>query len=158
MTNEIEHINFIENSQHNIVYMDANGEEHEDVRLIKLFPLTSPDMWIAVFNKDGKELLSIEDPKLLKEDTYKFLMSVLSKRHFVPKIEQIHSIKRQKIGHEWSVTTDRGRTTFNVEMDESIHSLGSDRYVIFDTRNMRYSIPDIAALDRDSRRKLEHYF
>jgi hypothetical protein len=123
-----------------------------------LFPLTDSDLWISIQSEDGHEILCLEDPKKLPEDSYVILADALSRRHFVPVIEVIHSISRISNRHDWNVTTDHGHTIFSVETDESIQSLGHGRLVILDSHNTRYLIPDVAKLDNESRRKLEHYY
>jgi hypothetical protein len=140
-----------------LVLIDERGLRHEDVRPARVFPLTEPQRWIAIQNSGGVELACIEDPGALGESQRTALELALARRDFIPVIRAIHRISRATDGHEWQVTTDRGPTTFRVENDESIQNLGSTRLVIIDNRNTRYLIPNITALDRDSRRKLERY-
>lgn len=140
-----------------LVLVEADGMRHEDVRPVRIFPLTQPDLWISLQDAGGVELACIEDPAKLPPPGRAALNEALAARDFVPVIRSISRITRAADGHEWQVVTDRGPTTFRVETDESIQNLGGTRLVIIDDRNTRYLITNIAALDRDSRRRLERY-
>lgn len=141
-----------------LALIDANGLRHENVRPARLFPLTDPQHWIALVGENGREVACVEDLSTLEDDQRQILTDALAKREFVPVIKCIRQITRATDGHDWHVETDRGPTVFRLETDESIQSLGGSRLVIFDKAGTRYLIPDVAALDRDSRRKLERYF
>lgn len=128
------------------------------VRPLRLFPLTDPAHWVAILDANGQEITCVEDPATLDAGQRAALDAALAKRHFVPVIRRIKAITRAADGHDWLVETDRGTTTFRIETDESIQTLGSGRLVIFDKLGTRYLIPNVAELDRDSRRKLERYY
>lgn len=137
---------------------DDQNVRHENVRPVRLFPLTDPQHWIALVGESGRELACIEDPATLDPAQRTLLEAALAKRDFVPVIRRITNITRAPEGHDWHVETDRGATVFRIETDESIQSLGGGRLVIVDKLGTRYLVPDIATLDRDSRRRLERYY
>jgi|688.fasta_scaffold77753_2 hypothetical protein len=137
---------------------DASGTRHDNVRPVRLFPLTEPRRWISIVGESGRELTCIEDPSLLDPEQRQVLDAAMAKRDFVPVIQRIITIQRASDGHDWHVETDRGSTAFRIETDESIQNLGGSRLVIIDKAGTRYLIPDITRLDRDSRRKLERYY
>jgi hypothetical protein len=141
-----------------LVFVGPDGVRHENARPVRMFPLTLPELWISLQDAAGVELGCIEDPASLPEEKRAALKRALATRDFVPVIRSIHRITRTAEGHEWHVVTDRGPTKFRVESDESIQNLGGTRLVIIDNRNTRYLIANIAALDRDSQRKLERYY
>ena len=151
-------IEFLQDAQGRLTLVDSNGIRHANVHPAKLFPLTEKDHWISVQSEGAREILCIEDPQRLPEPSRTLLLNALARRDFVPIIQVIHRIVRLADGHEWHVTTDRGDTRFEVETDESIQALGHGRLVIVDRRNTRYLIPNVASLDRVSKRKLEHYY
>ncbi|MFC5453905.1 DUF1854 domain-containing protein [Prosthecobacter fluviatilis] len=157
-TPQPQNIEFSRDAQGRLVLVDAEGVRHVNVHPAKLFPLTEKDHWISIQSQGAREILCIEDPQSLPEPSRSLLLEALARRDFVPVIQVIHRIVRLADGHEWHVTTDRGDTSFEVETDESIQPLGHGRLVIMDRRNTRYLIPDIASLDRVSKRKLEHYY
>ncbi|MFZ2280055.1 MAG: DUF1854 domain-containing protein [Prosthecobacter sp.] len=151
-------IEFAKESQGRLALVDSNGIRHTNVHPVKLFPLTEKDHWISIQSEGAREILCIEDPQSLPEPSRTLLLEALARRDFVPIIQVIHRIVRLANGHEWHVTTDRGDTSFEVETDESIQPLGHGRLVVVDRGNTRYLIPNIARLDRISKRKLEHYY
>jgi len=151
-------IEFAKDDQGRLVLVDDNGLRHANVHPAKLFPLTEKDHWISIQSEAAREILCIEDPQCLPEPSRTLLLEALARRDFVPIILVIHRIVRLAEGHEWHVTTDRGDTSFEVDTDESIQPLGHGRLVIVDRRNTRYLIPNVASLDRVSKRKLEHYY
>ena len=141
-----------------LVFTDATGVVHEKVLPVRLFPLTDPTHWIAIGSAAGHDLACIEDPAALPGNVRELLFEALANRDFVPLIQAIHAIRRAAHGYEWHVTTDRGKTHFTVENDESIQPLAGGSIVVMDHRNTRYLIPDPAALDPKSRQKLERYY
>ncbi len=151
-------IEFAKDDLGRLVLVDQDGVRHVNVHPAKLFPLTEKDHWISIQSEGAREILCIEDPQSLPEPSRTLLLDALAMRDFVPIIQVIHRIVRLADGHVWHVTTDRGNTSFEVETDESIQALGHGRLVIVDRRNTRYLIPNVASLDRVSKRKLEHYY
>ena len=158
MSTPLQNIEFSKDDSGRLVLVDQAGVRHVNVHPAKLFPLTDKDFWVSIQSEGAREIVCIEDPQTLPEPSRSVLLEALARRDFVPIIQVIHRIVRLADGHEWHVTTDRGDTSFEVETDESIQTLGHGRLVIVDRRNTRYLIPNVASLDRVSRRKLEHYY
>jgi len=146
------------NSAGQLVLTTEDGTKHENVRPARLFPLTDPEHWISLQDASGQELICLEDFTALNETQGQALQAALAKRAFVPVIRAIHRITRANDGYDWEVTTDRGKTVFRIENDESIQTLGGTKMVIIDNRNTRYLVPDVRALDLESRRRLERYY
>ena len=146
------------NAAGRLVFTDAAGIRHENVKPVRLFPLTDTSHWIAICAEDGRELACIEDVAVLDESQRTSLTAALASRDFVPVIKSIKTIRRSATGHEWFVTTDRGPTSFVIENDESIQPLGNGRLVIIDQRNTRYLVTNSNALDKKSRQRLERYY
>ena len=153
-----EDFDLLTNDAGQLVLVRSDGTKFEDVRPMRIFPLTQPDLWISLQDTSGVELACIENPEKLPETKRAALSKAIATREFVPVIRSIVRISRAAEGFDWQVVTDRGPTTFRVETDESIQTLGGTRIVIIDVRNTRYLIPNIAALDRESQRKLERYY
>lgn len=141
-----------------LVVIDVAGKRYDNVKPLRLFPLTEPDRWIALQDTSGNELYCIEDVDALTKSQREALLAELARRDFVPVIRSIDRITRAADGHDWHVTTDRGPTVFRIETDESIQHLPGSRLVIIDDHNTRYLIPNVEALDRNSRRRLERYY
>jgi len=141
-----------------LVFTDAAGVTYQNVLPVRLFPLTDPTHWIAISSAAGHDLACIEDLAALPGNIRDLLLEALADRDFVPLIQSIHAIRRAAHGYEWHVTTDRGKTHFTVENDESIQPLAGGSIVVMDHRNTRYLIHDPAALDAKSRQRLERYY
>jgi hypothetical protein len=146
------------NATGQLVLITADGTRHENVRPARIFPLTDADHWIALQDATGRELACIDDPATLPESQRIALQTALTKRAFVPVIQSIERITRAADGYVWHVITDRGPTTFHVETDEAVQTLGAGRLVIIDDHNTRYLIPNATALDDESKRRMERYY
>jgi hypothetical protein len=146
------------NNAGQLVLVTTSGTRHENVKPARLFPLTDPDHWIAIQDCTGRELACIEDPATLPDAQRSALMTALAKRAFVPIIHSITGITRATDGYDWHVVTDRGPTTFHVDTDEAVQTLGGNRLVIIDDKNVRYLVPNAEALDKESRRRMERYY
>jgi hypothetical protein len=152
------HLNLQRTEAGSLVFTDDSGGVHENVLPVRLFPLTDPTHWIAITSAAGHDLACIEDLETLPANVRELLLEALARRDFVPLIQAIHAIRRAAHGYEWYVTTDRGKTHFSVENDESIQPLAGGSIVVLDQRNTRYLITDPATLDPKSRQKLERYY
>lgn len=141
-----------------LIYVGPDGERVENVTPVRAFPLSSPERWVAIRDRQGRELVLIKDPAMLPTSVRTLLDQELARREFSPRILQIYNIHRADYGIDWEVETDRGRVSFRVEGDESIRELGERGTVIIDSSGIRYRIFDVNELDRASRRRLEKYF
>ncbi len=141
-----------------LIFINAAGTRHEKARPVRLFPFTDPNSWISIVSAEGKELAMVEQLEQLPEAQQQTLRAALAGREFVPVIRSIDRVSRAANGYSWMVTTDRGPTVFQIEGDESIQQLGDSRLVVVDDRNTRYLIPNVNALDKKSRQRLERYY
>lgn len=140
-----------------LVLTDAGGRQHIGVEPVRAFPLTDPDRWIALVDREGSELACVEDPATLDEALRRSLQAELARREFVPILERIVSISSPTPPAEWEVLTDRGPTRFLFNTEDDVRRLGPKRALIVDSRGMRYEVPDVTALDAPSRKVLERF-
>ena len=80
-------------------------------------------------------------------------------RYYAPQITSILRV-REKYGFSyWTVTTaDAGKLTFTVQDPyRAIFRVGEKSVTFTDVDGNRYEIPDLAALDRRSRKRLDLY-
>ncbi len=138
-----------------LILTDAEGRQHANVRVRRMFPITDPDYWITLRDGQGRELIVIEDPALLPEDQRQFLAEELARHGFLPRIHRILSITRVGDALHWRAETDRGVTQFKLENSEAIRSLGNQEMLLVDEHGLRYLVPDLTELDSTSRRNLE---
>ena len=134
-----------------------DGEtDGRDVAVARLFPLSEPERWVSVLDKDGKEIGVIEDLHKLSREDLAHVREELHRRYLVPKIRRILSCRVRFDLAEWTVETDRGRMRFLTrnlrdQVKDHVHS----HLAMTDMEGNRYDIPSIEALDPDSRRRLE---
>lgn len=136
---------------------DANGQLTDNVRPVRLFPLTVPNKWIALFSSSGVEIACIEDPAELSESSRTTLETELERREFVPKIERIVWTSGNSEPCEWKVVTDRGNTSFILKDEKDVRRLTETSVLILDSHGIRYLIPNRHTLDNFSRRVVEWY-
>jgi hypothetical protein len=140
-----------------LVLVDADGTQFDGVELVRIYPITDPDHWIAICDSQGQELACIEDPQSLPPGVQQVFDVHLADRDFLPVILRITKVSADVDPCEWHVETDRGRTRFLVNSEEDVRRLGGKRTVVVDSHGIRYLIPDTHALDATSRRILDRY-
>ena len=122
--------------------IDAAGQRHVDVDVLRAFPASAPAGPVASVAADGAELAWI-DP-----------LSELSQREFLPVIERIESVSDGE-PMEWGVVTDRGLRRFTVAHIDDIVYAPDGSVSITDSVGVRYAIPQLSRLDSRSRRLLD---
>lgn len=135
-------------------FLAASGQRHEDVDVVRAFPLSHPDGLVAIVAADGSELAWIESLAALGDELAADLRAELAAREFLPLIARIDAVNDAEPA-EWSVVTDRGPRRFRVAGSDDVSRPGDGSAVITDTHGVRYRIPSLAALDAASRRLFE---
>jgi hypothetical protein len=129
----------------------------ENVRPIRLFPLSRPESWIAILDAAGREICCIEAIELLVPGQRTVLEQELEKREFVPIVKRILWVSGNSEPCEWKVETDRGGTSFILKDEKDVRRLGDQGVLVVDSFGIRYMIPDRNQLDSYSRRVVEWY-
>ncbi|MDQ3060151.1 MAG: DUF1854 domain-containing protein [Pseudomonadota bacterium] len=138
-------------------FTGADGQPHEGVTPVRAFPLAAPGEGISLVSTDGHELAWIEHLADLPDAARALLQEELALRDFVPQIRRLKSVSSFGTPSQWTVETDRGETTFVLKGEEDIRRLGQGALLIAGSEGVQYSIADMAALDRGSRRLLERF-
>lgn len=138
-------------------FINAQGELHEGVLPVRAFPLASPEEGISLVSTEGHELTWIEQLQDLPQETRALLQAELALRDFVPEITQLKSVSSFGTPSLWTVQTDRGGTTFVLRGEEDIRRLAGSALLIASGDGVQFSIADMRALDRASRRLLERF-
>lgn len=145
-------LSFRKNEWGQLVLVMSDGVEHPGIDPVRCFPLTDPEHAIALLDQEGKELINLPSLDVLNAASREFIQRELAERDFVPVIQKIISTSAPYPPCIWNVETDRGRTSFHLESEDDIRSLGKIGIVIADSNGIRYKIIDISALDPGSRR------
>ena len=135
-------------------FVSATGERHEDVDIVRAFPLSHPDGLVAIVAADGAELAWVESLATVGADLAADLRAELAAREFLPLITRIDAVNDAEPA-EWAVATDKGPRRFRVAGSDDVSRPGDGSAVITDTFGVRYRIPAVAALDATSRRLFE---
>lgn len=135
------------------------GDERrfEDVRPVRLFPLSKPNQWISIVDTTGKEIVCIDDCGSLSPENRKILAEELEKREFVPILKKVMWVSGNSEPCEWRVETDRGVTSFIIKDENDVRRLGENGVLIVDSFGIRYFVPNRDSLDSYSRRIIEWY-
>ncbi|MHB9107293.1 MAG: DUF1854 domain-containing protein [Armatimonadota bacterium] len=135
---------------------DKAEEEWKDVGIYRLFPLSDPECWLSVVDKDNKELGIIRELHGWPHEPLALIREELNRRYLVPQVLRIISCRDLFDFTTWEMETDRGPIKFNVRrQQENIQRPLPHRVTLIDTEGNRYDIADINSLDEESRRMLE---
>ncbi len=140
-----------------LVMIDPQGGRHVGVTAVRAFPISAPDLGVAICDGDGREVFWIDDLADLPAETREQVEDELATSQFLPTILKIPRVSSEAVPCEFDVETDRGSTRFTLDSDEQIRSIGPYRFLITDARGVRYHIPDLRKLDAASRRGLERH-
>jgi len=134
--------------------VDAAGQRHMDVDVLRAFPVSAPAGPVAIVAADGTELAWVDALSELDFSLRHLLEQELAQREFCPVIEKIESVSDGE-PTEWSVVTDRGPRRFTVAHADDILHAADGSACILDAVGVRYSIARVSKLDARSRRLLD---
>ena len=140
-----------------LLFTAANGQAHEGVTPVRAFPLAAPDEGLSLVSTDGHELAWIARLSALPELLLDLLREELALRDFNPEITRLVSVSTFATPSVWSVETNRGPTSFVLKGEEDIRRLGAGALLIASGQGVQYSVLDMGALDRGSRKLLERF-
>lgn len=140
-----------------LVLTDAQGERHVGITPVRAFPLSAPDHGVSLVGAEGRELVWIDEVALLPAPARALLQEELAVRDFAPTLRQLHKVSSFGVPSTWTVSTDRGDTTFVLKAEEDIRRLEGGALLIASAHGVQFRIPDVKDLDRASRKLLERF-
>jgi hypothetical protein len=140
-----------------LLLTSAQGEQHAGVVPVRAFPIAAPDEGISLVSTEGREVAWIPRLQDLPPAERALLQEDLALRDFVPQILRLKSVSTFATPSVWTVETDRGDTTFVLKGEEDIRRLSRTALMIAGGEGVQYSVPDMSALDRGSRKLLERF-
>lgn len=140
-----------------LLFIADDGERHEGVVPVRAFPLAAPDEGVSLVSAEGHELAWMDDLQAVPAALRTLLQEELALRDFVPEILQLQSVSTFATPSIWTVKTDRGDTSFVLKGEDDIRRLGRTALLIAGSQGVQYSVRDMSALDRASRRLLERF-
>ena len=139
------------------VWTDALGLRHEQVVVVRAYPVTAPEQGVGVMDAEGHELAWFDRLSEVQPDLQARLREAMQEREFLPEIQQLKSVSSLVTPSTWTVETDRGTTRFMLKGEEDIRRLTGRVLLINDADGVQYLIRDLAAMDRHSRKLLDRF-
>ncbi len=133
------------------------GQPDAPVTPVRGFPITKPDEGIALVGAQGQEHVWIDRLDALPADPRRLIDEELAQREFRPEILRIHHASTWATPSQWDVDTDRGPTRLTLKAEEDIRRLSAGSLLIADAHGVQFLVRDMAALDKASRRILDHF-
>src|SRR6476620_6232210 len=140
-----------------LLFSGADGVTHEGVVPVRSFPIAAPNEGISLVNTEGHEVAWIDRLDALAPALRELILEELSQRDFIPEITRLKEVSTFGTPSVWTVETDRGETTFVLKGEEDIRRLGRTALLIAGGQGVQYSVRDMTALDKGSRRLLERF-
>lgn len=140
-----------------LVLTDAEGERHVGIVPVRAFPLSAPDAGVSLVGTDGKEVVWLDRLDVLPAAIRALLTEDLAVRDFAPTLQRLHKVSSFGVPSTWTVSTDRGDTSFVLKAEEDIRRLENGALLIASAHGVQFRIPDVKALDRGSRKLLERF-
>ena len=140
-----------------LVLIDALGRRYEGVEVVRSFPLTDPARAISIIDAGGKEIVYLNTLDDVEAGLRAQLRTKLEEREFMPLVKRVVNDPPETEPAQWTVETDRGICTFQLESEDDVHRHGS-QLLIVDSHGIRFLVADKRSLDAHSRRVLERFF
>jgi hypothetical protein len=135
----------------------ADGRVYEGVVPVRAFPLQAPEQCVAFMSLEGKEVAWVDELSALPQDTRELIKQEIASREMMPVIERIVSVSTLSTPSTWEVVTDRGATQLILKGEEDIRRLTGSTLIITDSHGLRFMLPDMQALDKNSRRIIDRF-
>lgn len=129
-----------------------DGRQICDLEPRRLFPISGGDRYITLLDSKGKEQAIIRDVSSLLPESAEIIREVLHEYYMIPKITAVLDINEKYGSNNWTVMTERGERSFQIQNRHSDVKIFYDgRILIRDTNDNRYEITDWTKLDKHSR-------
>ncbi len=124
----------------------------------RCFPFETPDEYISVLSKDGREYGMILKLSEMPDEAQKIIRAELDRKYLCPTVEKIFSLKEKLDYSFWEVMTDKGKMSFSMhDTYRNIARVGNGMLILTDVDGNRFRIDDVSKLDRKSFKKIELY-
>jgi hypothetical protein len=134
-----------------------DGQVHEGVVPVRAFPLQAPEQFVAFMSLEGKEVAWVDELSVLPQVVRDLITQEIASREMMPTIQRIVSVSTLSTPSTWSIVTDRGATNLILKGEEDIRRLSGATLIITDSHGLRFILPDMQALDKNSRRILDRF-
>jgi hypothetical protein len=157
MDNSMKNFTLSKNTFGQLCFKSETGQLYEQVLPVKAFPISLPEQCIAIVDRDGHELVWLDDLNQISADNQRMIKEELANREFMPVLTKITAVSSFATPSTWDVETSRGVTQFVLKGEEDIRRISKDTYLISDNHSVQYLIENIQLLDKHSRRLLDRF-
>ncbi len=134
-----------------------DGTRHSPVTALRAYPVSAPEVGVALMDADGHEIVWIDELAQLDAPLRAKLLQALTEREFLPEILRLTHVSSFATPSTWSVVTDRGVTQFLLKGEEDIRRLTGTVLLINDANGVQFMIRDLASMDKHSRKLLDRF-
>jgi len=125
-------------------------------RIKRAFPLSKLTSYLSIQDGAGKEVGVLRELAGLDEASQAIFQEQLDRRYFTPQIERISLLKQEAGMWRFSVITQRGVAEFYVRnWRDSAVEIAPNRWQIMSVDGGRFEIPNLEAMDDESRRFMD---
>jgi hypothetical protein len=141
----------------NIRLVLGNGQSHDQVRIIRAFPISDPENGFSIVNQDGHELVWFESFDQLNEENQRIAHASLEQIEFIPVISKINDLNTYALPSIWDIETDRGMTKLKLKTEQDIRRVSAEALLITDANGIQYLIKNRKTLDKFSKKVLDRF-
>jgi len=141
----------------NILLVLGNGQSHDQVRIIRAFPISDPENGFSIVNQDGHELVWFESFDQLNEENQRIAHASLEQIEFIPVISKINDLNTYALPSIWDIETDRGMTKLKLKTEQDIRRVSAEALLITDANGIQYLIKNRKTLDKFSKKVLDRF-
>jgi hypothetical protein len=138
-------------------YVSSQGVRHEQVSVVRAFPVVAPNEGVALLDVEGHELLWITYLEQLSVELRNKIEQALRQREFMPCILRLLSVSSVVTPCVWQIETDRGNTTLLLNGEEDIRRLSGKALLVTDGYGVQFLIRELAQMDKQSRKLLDWF-
>jgi hypothetical protein len=138
-------------------WTDAQGALHEQVVVVRAYPVTAPEQGVGVMDAEGHELAWFDRLDQAPPSLQAKLREAIQEREFLPEIQRLKAVSSLVTPSVWTVQTDRGEARFMLKGEEDIRRLTGKTLIVSDADGVQYLIRDPLALDKHSRKLLDRF-
>lgn len=139
------------------VWTDTQGQRHEQVVVVRAYPVTAPEQGAGVMDAEGHELAWFDRLDAVPQPLQSLLREAVAEREFLPEIQRLKGVSSLVTPSVWTVQTDRGEARFMLKGEEDIRRLTGKTLIVSDADGVQYLIRDPMALDKASRKLLDRF-
>jgi hypothetical protein len=130
------------------------NDEWVPVRVRQCFPWSEPHRHLSLRDDEDQEVVLVDDPAALPEDSRDALERALTDAGFVLEVTHVLTVEEEVEIRQWTVETKHGRRSFQTHLDDWPRVLPMGGLLIRDVAGDLYRLPNPRTLDRRSRELL----